>query len=512
MPAPFRILIVEDCAVDAEAIERELRAAGIELVAQRVERAAEFERAVDSAAWDLVLCDFSLPDFGPAAALDLLRARGIDLPLIVVTPGTDEESATEFLRRGAHDWVAKTKLSRLGPSVRRALEDAASRQTARRASQQQKMEALGRLAAGVAHDVNNMLTATTGFSQLLLMKMSAADPLKKYAEQILKACDHAAQLTRQLLTFSRKQVVAPEVLDLNAVLQQAEFLLRRLIGEDIRLAIHSASPIGAVRIDRGQFDQVIMNLAAHARDAMPRGGTLTIETAEFVLDETEARMRLNAKPGPYVQLSFADTGIGMDAAARARIFEPFFTPTEGGKSTGLGLATVGSIIEHSGGHIEVVSEVGSGSRFEICLPRVAAAPPVARNLETQSADISGGTETILLAEDEEMVRELIRSVLDSNGYTVVQAGSGDEALEIIRRAPRRVDLLLTDVVMPGMNGYELAHRFEVLQPKAKVLYMSGHTESAILRHGVEAGDLHFLQKPFSPVILAQKVRAVLDQL
>jgi PAS domain S-box-containing protein len=375
--------------------------------------------------------------------------------------------------------------------------------------QAQKMEAVGRLAGGVAHDFNNLLTIIIGYSEVVLNSLRPPDPLRDLIEEIRKAGTAAAGLTRQLLAFSRKQVLVPIVLDLNVLLVEMEKMLGRLLGEDVDLAVCPGQALWRVKVDAGQMEQVILNLAVNARDAMPQGGKLTIETANVVLDDTYVTAHAEARPGEHVVLAVSDTGSGMDSGTRDRIFEPFFTTKGPEKGTGLGLATVYGIVKQSGGHIEVYSEPGHGSTFKVYLPRDGeeASSDKARSPLTGTPR---GTETVLLVEDEEGVRSLARQVLESNGYTVLEASHGGEALRTWERYTAPIHLLITDVVMPNMSGRQLAERLLELRPGMKVLYLSGYMDDAIVRHGILRANTPFLQKPFTPDTLAQKVREVLD--
>jgi two-component system, cell cycle sensor histidine kinase and response regulator CckA len=371
-----------------------------------------------------------------------------------------------------------------------------------------RLEELGRLAGAIAHDFNNLLTVINGYSEMVLGGLRPGDPKRGPVEQIYRAGERAALLTRQLLAFSRKQVVEHRVLDLNGVVGEAAKMLRRLVGEDITLTVVPAAGLGRVKADPGQVEQVMLNLVVNARDAMPRGGHLTVETANVDLDSQYARSHIEVRPGRYAMLAVSDTGVGMDEATQARIFEPFFT-TKGDKGTGLGLATVYGIVKQAGGSIYVYSEPGRGTTFKVYLP-VVEEPDTATRPNLDPERHLHGTETILLVEDEPAVRSLSRMVLEMYGYTVLEAGNGGEALRRGEAHDGPIHLLLTDVVMPGMGGREVAERLRPRHPAMRVLYVSGYTDDAVVRHGVLAAETAFLQKPFTPVTLASKVREVLD--
>jgi PAS domain S-box-containing protein len=371
-----------------------------------------------------------------------------------------------------------------------------------------KMEAVGRLSGGIAHDFNNLLGVIIGYSQMLARKMERDNPLHEYIEEIEKAGQRATSLTRQLLAFSRQQILTPKVLNLNELVSDMVKMLPRLIGEDIAISTKLEPAIGSVKADQGQIEQVVMNLAVNARDAMPSGGRLTIGTADAVFDEMYARQHPGAKPGKYVMLSVADSGVGMNSQTLQHIFEPFFTTKEVGKGTGLGLATVYGIMKQSGGYIWVDSELGNGSCFQIFLPHVEEAVTHVAE-QTSPSPNSQGSETILVAEDAEPLRKLARTFLEERGFQVLTASSGEEALKVAAEFSGEIHLLLTDVVMPGMNGRVLAEQLLPKRPGMKVLYMSGYTDSFIAGHGVLEEGTHLLHKPFTEEVLISRIREVL---
>jgi PAS domain S-box-containing protein len=378
-------------------------------------------------------------------------------------------------------------------------------------TQSQKMEAVGRLAGGIAHDFNNLLTVIKGYTQLSLLDLNQDSPLWENIQEIQKATERATNLTRQLLAFSRRQILDPKVLDLNSLLRDTENMLRRMIGEDIELVTRLSEGLGRVKIDPGQFEQVILNLAVNARDAMPSGGKFTIETANVQSDEGYALTHLGLAPGNYVRLSVSDTGVGMSREVQEKAFDPFFTTKEKGKGTGLGLSTVHGIVTQSGGKIWVYSEPGHGTTFKIYFPKVEGElDSLGGKNETEASP--RGSETVLLVEDEPSVRDLAYRLLKQQGYRVLEAAHGEEALRLAQEtAEEKIHLLLTDVVLPQMSGKELADQLKISRPDLKVLFTSGYTDFAVLHHGVLNSGTHFLQKPFSLKTLSQKVREALDQ-
>ena len=377
--------------------------------------------------------------------------------------------------------------------------------------QAQKMEAVGRLAGGIAHDFNNVLTAIAGYCDLLLEDLSSDDPHRGDIREIRKAADRAAALTRQLLAFSRRQVLSPQLVELNELVADMRSMLERLLGEDVTLDVVAGAELGTVHADPGQLEQVLMNLAVNARDAMPEGGRLTIATADIQLDASYAELHLAAEPGPYVMLAVSDTGTGMDEHTKAHLFEPFFTTKEAGKGTGLGLATVYGIVKQSGGYIWVYSEPGQGTTFKVYLPRMVGARgpeelPPAEQARHQ------GTETILLVEDEATVRTIVREALERLGYTVLEAASGEAAIQIGERHPGPIHLLLTDVVMPGQSGSHVAAQLRRARPELRVLFMSGYPSVAMTARSTQEPGVTYLQKPFGPDTLARTVRQALANL
>ena len=376
--------------------------------------------------------------------------------------------------------------------------------------QSQKMEAIGRLAGGIAHDFNNLLGVIMGHTELLLEQAAPDSRLRRSIDAIQGAAERAGALTMQLLAFSRKQIVDPKILDVNLSLRELEKLLRRVIGEDVELILRLQPELRSIRIDPGQFDQILMNLVVNGRDALPRGGKLILETRDVTLDDSYVAAHMGSAAGQFVLLTVSDTGIGMDPETLSRIFEPFFTTKEKGKGTGLGLSTVYGIVKQAGGYIMAYSEPGRGSTFKVYFPSAAGVPAASGSRET-SAEVPGGKETILLVEDETDLRELTRDLLAASGYTVLEAPNPADALRIVADAPPRIDLLLTDVVMPGMDGQELAGRLTARWPGLKVLFMSGYADEVIAHRGVLARGTLLVQKPFARALLLRKIREALGR-
>ena len=633
---PLRILLLEDVPMDAELVEYELRRASIDFESRCVSTRAAFEEALREFQPDLVLSDYTLPQFDGMEALAACHARYPTLPFIIVTGSINEETAVRCMRAGATDYLLKSNLARIGPAIEAALERESARAERLRAEESlrrseanlraifdstlqafvladrngriqvlnataarlsealtgkplvdgepvtgfplavngdiavalagnqlvreqeivhldgvercyectyapvvddqgavlgvcfsatdvterrrveeslrraERLEATGKLAGGVAHEVNNMMTAVIGFAEFLLRGLERSDPRTAEVREILKAAHRAADVTQQLLAFSRQQFLQPRVLDPNAVITGMVPLLRRSLGEDRQLRLRLGAGVGQVRADPSQVEQVILNLVLNARDAMPTGGAVTIETAAVELDEAYAgRHRdLQLVRGSYVLLAVSDTGHGMDSRTLNRIFEPFFTTKPVGKGTGLGLSTAYGIVKQSSGYIWAYSEPGEGTVFKVYLPQVASpSEPLAAE---QPREPARGSETILVVEDEEVVRELACRVLREFGYTVLEARNGAEALQLITAEGQTVRMVVSDVVMPGMGGRELGARLGLLRPDLPILFMSGYTGDDVIERGLLAPGSPLESKPFTPTRLAWKVREMLD--
>ncbi|HLG55929.1 MAG TPA: PAS domain S-box protein [Vicinamibacterales bacterium] len=429
----------------------------------------------------------------------------------IVVTGADERRWTQWTSSGVFDDGRQLiALQFTGRDIdARVVAEDGKRKLEQRLLQAQKMEALGQLAGGVAHDFNNLLTVIAGHTDMLLAERDTT-PARHDLEQIRLATERAASMTRQLLAFSRQSVLEPKVVNLNTIVEQAETMLRRTLGEDIELSVRTASDVDHVMADPDQLGRVLLNMAINARDAMPDGGTLVIETRNVTLQSELVDGAEEGPPGAYVLLAMSDTGCGMTSETKARLFEPFYTTKGLGKGTGLGLSVVDGVVKQSGGRIDVHSQPGLGTTFNIYLPATAAAA-AGDPIRSDARTLSAGTETILLVEDEPAVREMTQAALQRRGYTVLPASSGAEALEIARDNPGRIDLVLTDVVMPGMSGPQLVERLRAEHPVLAAVFMSGYTSDAVLRHGIETGEADFLQKPFSTAALAAKLRQVLDR-
>jgi len=498
--------------VNAALVQFTLENAGIPCAITRVENRHDFVSMLERNDIDLILSDFSLPAFDGISAAKIVRAGWPDLPVIMVSGTLGEELAIDSLKSGATDYVLKERLARLAPAVRRAMQEVEERIERRRLAAQfieaQKMEVIGQLAGGVAHDFNNILAVVIGYSDLIAADLGADHPLHKYTEEIRHVSERATGLTRQLLVFSRKQTVQPIVLDLNVAVKELSKMLRRLIDENIDMTVIPEKEIGRIKADSGYIGQVLLNLVINARDAMPNGGKLTIATSNVTLDENDTRT--GAIPGDYVMLSVGDTGTGMTEEVKARMFEAFFTTKPSGKGTGLGLATCQTIVQQSGGHIDVSSAVGKGTTFKIYFPRVEQ-PLDAAFASLRSGPLPRGTETVLVVEDEPSLRNLACDILESQGYEVLSASNGHDALHVAQEHKGSpIQLVLTDVIMPLMGGKTMAEFMKTQYSGLKFLFTSGYSDEAITHHGEIDAGVEFLPKPYTPATLAYKVREILD--
>ncbi len=509
MGQPLRVLLIGETGADA--IRAELRGGGYDPSCRTVADCSQLRTAIGEA-WDIAIADFQ-SRCGAIDALRIVQEAGIDLPLIVVSGKAKDSDILAVLKAGAADHMARGNLMRLNAAVERELRSAKMRRDRNALEEQfrqvQKMEAVGRLAGGVAHDFNNLLTVITGYSDLLLSGFDLADHQRSALEQIRRSAERGGALTNQLLSFSRKQPLETRTVRINQLVMNTEKMLRRLIGEDIELVVIPAAGTDTVEADPGRLEQVIMNLAVNARDAMPGGGKLTIETAAVTLSENFSARQIGLEPGRYVLLKISDTGVGMDEETQSHLFEPFFTTKKVGRGTGLGLATAYGIIRQSRGAIRFDSEAGKGTTAAVYLPLALDSSPGKGEVLIERF-APGGAETVLVVEDEARVRKLIVDVLASQGYTVVEATRGEEALRLCKRRSGAIDLGVLDVVMPEMSGPDLARQILPLCPGIRLLYISGYTDEAVLHHGIPESGVAFLQKPFLPDALLRKVRDVLD--
>jgi len=509
----LRVLFVEDSPSDAELLMHALTEGGYAVHARRVETAEAMQAALEGDTWDLVLSDYSMPTFSGPAALRVLGRTGLDLPLIMVSGTIGEEAAVAALKAGASDFLVKDRLARLVPAVERELRDVALRRERTRIQQEleeqlrhaQKMEAVGQLAGGVAHDFNNILTAILGYAELLADQIGPDKPIGKDLEEIVAAANRAATLTRQLLAFGRKQSLRPVAVSLKSAITELLPMLRRLITENIAIRVTLDPTLPAVVADPIHLDQVLMNLVVNARDAMPEGGTITIATRNAVDADDDGASELDRAVRDYVVLTVSDTGIGMTRDVLARIFEPFFTTKERGRGTGLGLAAVFGIVKQLRGAVRVASEPGRGTTFTILLPKTSEEPETEGASDRQGAEV--GTETVLLVEDESGVRRFVLTVLERHGYRVLEADSSEAAIARLARHDGPLDLLLTDVMLSGRDGAHLAAELRRSQPALPVVFMSGYADPKLLK-ALPSGT-NVLHKPFTAHTLLTRVRGAL---
>jgi two-component system, cell cycle sensor histidine kinase and response regulator CckA len=513
MGIPLSVLMIEGSDEDTELVIRELRLGGYDVRFQRVDTPVAMRATLEKQVWDVVICDFSLPNFCGADALLLLRGRNLDVPFIYISGMIGEEIAVAALKQGAHDYVMKGSLKRLLPAIERELKEAEQRrekaQLVRQVQCQDRFEAIGRLAGGVAHDFNNLIGAILGWAELGEDETQNGSGLQARFRQIRNQAERAAGLTGQLLAFARRQVLQPVKLDVNKSISEMCGLLSSGMEANIEFKMILDPHLDVIQGDASQVDQVTMNLCLNARDAMPNGGRLIIETHNIQIDKEFCHRNSDGRPGRYVMLVISDTGTGMDAAIVDRLFEPFFTTKALGKGTGLGLATVYGIVKQHDGFLNVNSEVGKGTTFRVYFPSSTGhASQLQRDLATISVK---GIETVLIAEDNEGIREVANSILTSHGYTTILAGDGQEALRLFRRDPTGIDIVILDVAMPGLSGTEAFSQMSVLRPDLPVVFTSGHTsESVSLNTNIAAGAA-FLQKPYSLRALSQTVRRTLDR-
>jgi two-component system, cell cycle sensor histidine kinase and response regulator CckA len=508
----LKLLIVEDSEVDAELLARAIRKS-YQVAYTRVD-SREALRTGLLERWDLVISDHTIPGFSGIAALQMVREKFPDLPFIFVSGTIGEDVAVEAMRVGAQDYVMKGNLARLIPAIERELREAKNREERKKIEQRmqqlEKFEAIGKLAGGVAHDFNNVIGAIMGWAELGKDEVAEGSRAAKFFQNIRAQAERAAGLTRQLLAFARRQTLAPRIVDLNQMVSETTALLQKAIGEQIEIKLVLAPDLQSTCADPSQMEQVLMNLCFNARDAMPKGGQLLIETHNVELDDTYVRRHEYARPGRYVALSVSDTGTGMDATTLKRLFEPFFTTKELGKGTGLGLATAYGIVKQHEGLIEVYSEPLKGSMFHVYLPASNGAAQGKSSGATEDA-IRGGTETILVAEDHAGNLEMVDEMLRKLGYRVILAKDGGEALRKFRQHCDEIAIALLDVVMPQMGGPEAYEKIAAIKPGVPVIFSSGYSEEgARLASLVERGAT-LMQKPYAPKVLARKIREVLDR-
>lgn len=512
MGIPIRLLLIEDSEDDAALLLLLLRQAGYDVESERVYAAKDLEECL-AKKWDIVVSDHSMPQFSGAQALKMVREKDTEVPFIFVSGTIGEDAATEAMRVGAQDYVMKTNLKRLIPAVQRELREAEDRRERKRLEQHvqqlQKFEAIGRLAGGIAHDFNNMIGAVMGWAELGYDEAPAESRVRERFQKIRDQARRAAKLTSQLLAFGRRQILQPKKLNLNILVQEEMSFLGKVIGADIEIKVVNAADLRVTMADPTQIEQVLMNLCLNARDAMPGGGRLIIETHNVEIRDEYCRTHAYGKPGSYVLLSVSDTGTGMDATTVERIFEPFFTTKEMGRGTGLGLATVYGIVKQHGGFIYVYSEPGKGTSFRIyLLAETGVHEP--REAARQEKPL-GGTETILVADDHEGLRDSANEMLQALGYRTLLARDGAEAVELFRAKCDQIDLILMDVVMPRLSGPEAYSKMAELRPGIKVVFTTGYTsEAAALMSLLEKGAA-ILQKPFGMTMLSQTVRNTLDR-
>jgi two-component system cell cycle sensor histidine kinase/response regulator CckA len=513
MGIPLRLLLIEDSEDDAALLVRELRRGEYDVQLVRVDEASALESAYEKQSWDLIISDFSMPRFTGPDALKLLRSKGCEKPFIFVSGTIGEEAAVAALRDGAQDYLMKSNLTRLVPAVQRVLQEAEGQKNRKQMEQQvqqlQKFEAIGKLAGGIAHDFNNVIGAILGWAEMGCEEAQPGTVFHDRFQKIRDQANWAGRLTSQLLAFARRQMLHPQKTDLNSLVVEGMSLLRRVIGEQIEVRVVAAPDLRVAMVDPAQIEQVLMNLCLNARDAMPEGGRLIIETQNIEIDQEFCRVHTYARRGSFILLSVSDTGVGMDAATAERIFEPFFTTKEMGKGTGLGLATVYGVVKQHEGFIHLYSEPGRGTTFRVYLPASSGTPEPRQ--PKRDEQIPKGTETILLAEDNDGLQEAAKEMLEKLGYRVVLASNGTEAVQIFTNNPGQFDLIILDVVMPNVSGPAAFSQMTAVRPDLRVLFSTGYTAEAASLNSLTEQGASILQKPYGLKSLGQMVRAVLDR-
>lgn len=519
MDKPVRILIVEDLPTDAELAEREIRKTIKSSVFRQVDTREEFLAALESFKPDIIVSDYRMPRFDGLAALRLTQEHAPLTPLVILTGAMNEDTAVECMKAGAADYVIKEHIKRLGQALVHALEESEIRRKRRLAEEEkarlefqliqaQKMECIGRLAGGIAHDFNNMLVVILGRAELVKCQLPPDDPVLKNILEIENAAIHSRDIIRQLLAFSRKQVISPKPVKLNEHIVETRKTLAHLIGDNIELRFHPGEDVHTIKFDPSQLDQILLNLAVNARDAMPNGGKLTIRTSNVARGQASDYEPSLSVPVSSVLLEVSDEGIGMDEATLAHIFEPFFTTKDPGRGTGLGLSTVYGIVKQNNGHIRVSSKPDRGTTFSILIPSTACIETPRKESKSPVAATSG---TILLVEDAQPVREAITEVLEAIGYTVLAAETPLQALSLSKSTDIPIDLLISDVVMPEMSGIELREKIAAIRPQLNVLFLSGYAADAVADLCIQREGIHFMQKPFSIEALARMIREITSE-
>ena len=519
-PKHLKLLLVEDSEDDEVLILRELKRSGFEVTSKRVQTQSNLEQALADERWDIVISDFNMPHLTGIRALELVRSQRFDLPFILVSGSLGEQLAVQAMKAGAQDYIMKDNLARLGTATARELQEAGERRKRREAeaaleekSRQltvaQRMESIGRLAGGIAHDLNNMIGACTIYAEMALDPSLEIDAVRDSVREIVKAQERSSRLVSQLLAFSRKQIVDPQIISLNQIISDLKKMLAKILGEDIELAVSLQADLHPIKADPSQVDQIVMNLVVNARDAMPKGGTLSIETKNETI-EVGSTSEAELPSGEYICLTITDTGTGMSEETKSKIFEPFFTTKEVGKGTGLGLATVYGIVKQAQGDIRVRSELGKGTAFKILLRAAdAPSPEVGTRSTISEAKPQQAIQTLLLVEDEHTVQNALRLALTRLGYRVELASNGEEGLRVFESHSGKFDLVVSDVVMPKMSGPDMVQEMRKKFPSLKVLFLSGYNNEFLSSYGIDRKCTFVLPKPFGIRQLTQKIAQIM---